>query len=166
MWLRQGLRKLEQAGFNLGLTGISAVELNRLLGKPQEAPEKPEVEFSRELLLEHNYIVLYFDNPLDCHESFALAHRTSALSLKGAKRIVRHALTYAAQPYSVARLLAQGYEKATGKPVTLKFGPAQVICSSLVALSYWIELGTRFDGKPWRRCTPDDIRDHVQKTPG
>ena len=25
-----------------------------------------EVEFSDEILLEHNYIVLYFDNPLDC----------------------------------------------------------------------------------------------------
>jgi len=27
--------------------------------------EKPEVEFSEELLLEHNYIILYFDNPFD-----------------------------------------------------------------------------------------------------
>ena len=56
----------------------------------------------------------------------------------------------------------RGYEKATGKPVTLKFGPGQVICSSLVALPYWVELGVRFDGKHWRRCTPDDIGDHVQ----
>lgn len=28
-------------------------------------PEKPEVEFSDEILLEHNYIILYFDNPFD-----------------------------------------------------------------------------------------------------
>ena len=76
------------------------------------------------------------------------------------------ALTYAAQPYSVARLLAQGYEKATGKLVTLKFGPGQVICSALIALPYWIELGARFDGKHWRRCTPDDIGDHVQMAMG
>lgn len=27
--------------------------------------KRVEIEFSRELLLEHNYIVLYFDNPLD-----------------------------------------------------------------------------------------------------
>jgi hypothetical protein len=89
--------------------------------------------------------------------------RTSELSLKGAERIVRHTLPYAAQPYSVARLLAQGYEKLTGEPVTMKFGPGHVICSALVALPYWVELGTRFEGKHWRRCTPDDIGDHVQK---
>lgn len=90
--------------------------------------------------------------------------RTSELSLRGAERIVRHALTYAAQPYSVTRLLAQGWEKLTGEPVTLKFGPGQVICSASIALPYWVELGTRFEGKHWRRCTPDDIGDHVQKS--
>ena len=31
----------------------------------KDIPETGEVEFSPELLLEHNYIVLYFDNPLD-----------------------------------------------------------------------------------------------------
>jgi len=31
----------------------------------KDIPETGEVEFSQELLLEHNYIVLYFDNPLD-----------------------------------------------------------------------------------------------------
>jgi len=30
-----------------------------------EKDKKPEVEFTDELLLEHNYIILYFDNPLD-----------------------------------------------------------------------------------------------------
>ena len=74
-----------------------------------------------------------------------------------------YALTYAAQPYSVTRLLAQGYEKLTGQPVTFRFGPGHVICSALIALPYWVELGIRFDGKHWRRCTPDDIGDHVQK---
>jgi len=96
------------------------------------------------------------------HETFALA-RTTELSLRKAERIVRHALTYAAQPYSVARLLAQGHEKITGDPVTLKFGPGQVICSALIALPYWVELGTRLEGKRWRRRTTDDIGDGVQK---
>jgi len=27
--------------------------------------QKPEVEFSEEILLEHNYVILYFDNPFD-----------------------------------------------------------------------------------------------------
>jgi hypothetical protein len=31
----------------------------------KDIPDIGEVEFSEELLLEHNYIVLYFDNPLD-----------------------------------------------------------------------------------------------------
>jgi hypothetical protein len=31
----------------------------------KDIPDVGEVEFSEELLLEHNYIVLYFDNPLD-----------------------------------------------------------------------------------------------------
>ena len=31
----------------------------------KDIPETGEVEFSDELLLEHNYIVLYFDNPMD-----------------------------------------------------------------------------------------------------
>jgi hypothetical protein len=31
----------------------------------KDIPDVGEVEFSEELLLEHNYIVLYFDNPMD-----------------------------------------------------------------------------------------------------
>ena len=38
--------------------------LGDLLKEKEEDPE-PEVEFAEELMLEHNYIVLYFDNPLD-----------------------------------------------------------------------------------------------------
>jgi len=62
----------------------------------------------------------------------------------------------------VTRLLAQGYQKLTGEPVTLRFGPGHVICPALIALPYWVELDTRFDGKHRRRCTPDDIGDYVQ----
>jgi len=32
---------------------------------PDFKEDEPEVEFTEELLLEHNYIVLYFDNPFD-----------------------------------------------------------------------------------------------------
>jgi len=31
----------------------------------KEEPERPEVEFTEELMEEHNYLVLYFDNPVD-----------------------------------------------------------------------------------------------------
>ena len=83
----------------------------------------------------------------------------------GQERIVRLALTYAAQPYSLARLLAQAGEKLTNRPLTMGLGPGQVICSSLVALPYWVESATRFEGKDWRRCTPDDIDDHLKRAP-
>jgi len=33
--------------------------------KPKADPVKPEIEFSPELMLEHNYVVLYFDNAMD-----------------------------------------------------------------------------------------------------
>lgn len=44
-------------------TGFDGKELQELFGRA--GGRRPEVEFSEEMLLEHNYIVLYFDNPLD-----------------------------------------------------------------------------------------------------
>ena len=47
---------LRQAGFE-------EEDLDKFLNSGMEEP--PEVEFSEELLLEHNYIILYFDNHFD-----------------------------------------------------------------------------------------------------
>lgn len=50
------------------LTGFEDKELDKLRKKFMEneaEEEKPEVEFTEELLEEHNYLVLYFDNQLD-----------------------------------------------------------------------------------------------------
>jgi len=47
----------------------------------------------------------------------------------------------------------------------MRLGPGQMICSSLVALPYWVELAVRFEGKDWRRCTPDDIDDRLKRSP-
>jgi hypothetical protein len=91
--------------------------------------------------------------------------RCLGLSPGGQKRIVRLALTFAAQPYSLARLLAQAGEKITGRPMTMRLGPGHIICSALVALPYWVESATCFEGKDWRRCTPDDIDDHLKRSP-
>ncbi len=33
--------------------------------QPKKEVVEPEMEFSEELMLEHNYVVLYFDNPMD-----------------------------------------------------------------------------------------------------
>ena len=49
----------------LVLTALDDGELSNIFAGMGPDIEKPEVEFSEELLLEHNYIVLYFDNPLD-----------------------------------------------------------------------------------------------------
>ena len=66
--------KLNESSWNLDLAVEDLKELSDqlfdltgfdkkdLLG---EEYNDPEIEFSDELLLEHNYVVLYFDNPLD-----------------------------------------------------------------------------------------------------
>jgi hypothetical protein len=59
------LKELMAADFDLLITGLGAGEITQLLEPGGKGGVKPEVEFSEELLLEHNYIVLYFDNPLD-----------------------------------------------------------------------------------------------------
>ncbi len=48
--------------------GFPQDELNAIFAESQQAAEpeeQAEVEFSEELLLEHNYVVLYFSNPMD-----------------------------------------------------------------------------------------------------
>lgn len=84
--LRQGIKELEAKSYNLMLTGISPEEINRLLKGSIKPTERPEVEFSRELLLEHNYVVLYFDNPLDWQvaiDRFGLAKVKDLIPRKG-----------------------------------------------------------------------------------
>jgi site-specific DNA-methyltransferase (adenine-specific) len=57
--------------YDVELTGFSDVELSNILDsaieeeKKKEEADKPEMEFTQELLEEHNYVVLYFDNTLD-----------------------------------------------------------------------------------------------------
>ena len=54
-----------------------------------EKKETPEVEFSEELLLEHNYVVLYFDNQLDWQvavDKFGLK-KVKSIAPKGSQRI-------------------------------------------------------------------------------
>lgn len=52
----------------------------------KEKEEKPEVEFAQELLLEHNYVVLYFDNAFDWQvaiEKFGLKDVKDLIPRKG-----------------------------------------------------------------------------------
>jgi ParB-like chromosome segregation protein Spo0J len=84
------LKGLEAVGFDMSLTGFSPEELAEIMGDtvedtdPQQAA--PEVEFSEELLHAHNYVVLYFDNPLDwqvAQEKFALKEVKDLIPRKG-----------------------------------------------------------------------------------
>lgn len=61
------ISELDDGEFDLEITGFNKEEIEELL---TAAPisieeEKPEIEFTEELLEEHNYIVLYFDNEID-----------------------------------------------------------------------------------------------------
>lgn len=84
------LKGLEAVGFDMSLTGFSPEELAEIMGGTVEDtdPEKPapEVEFSEELLHAHNYVVLYFDNPLDwqvAQEKFGLKEVKDLIPRKG-----------------------------------------------------------------------------------
>ena len=88
--LANEIRALEDAGFDLSLTGFSEEELAELMGGPvvddDQAEPEPEVGFTEELLHAHNYLVLYFDNPLDwqvAQEKFGLQQVKDLIPRKG-----------------------------------------------------------------------------------
>ncbi|OPY90569.1 MAG: Nucleoid occlusion protein [Syntrophaceae bacterium PtaU1.Bin231] len=65
--LRAEIEALQVSDFGVESTGFTEKEVAEILDEivREERAAKPEVEFSREMLLEHNYVVLYFDNPFD-----------------------------------------------------------------------------------------------------
>ena len=61
-------------------------ELEKLLNEGELPEPPPEVKFSEEILLEHNYVVLYFDNPFDWQvavEKFGLKKCKDLIPRKG-----------------------------------------------------------------------------------
>jgi len=73
--------------------GFDEKELTGAGGGGNEEP--PEVEFSQELLLEHNYVVLYFDDPMDWQVA------TEKFGLK----TVRDLIPRKSQPTGIGRVL-------------------------------------------------------------
>ena len=66
--LEELLSEIENDPLLSAASGFSEAEINEILNpqKTEEnSEEKPEVQFSEELLENHNYIVLYFDNDID-----------------------------------------------------------------------------------------------------
>lgn len=63
--LKDLLIDLDTGDFDLELTGFDDEEIEKLLTDDEEFIDRPEKEFTQELLEEHNYLVLYFDNKMD-----------------------------------------------------------------------------------------------------
>ena len=63
--LKDLLQDIDTGDFDMSLTGFDNDELEKLMTDGEEFTERPEKEFTEELLEEHNYVVLYFDNKMD-----------------------------------------------------------------------------------------------------
>ena len=63
--LKELLLDIDTGDFDMDLTGFDAEELDKLMTDQKEPAEQTEKEFTEELLEEHNYVVLYFDNKMD-----------------------------------------------------------------------------------------------------
>ncbi len=73
--LTRELFALADEDFDLGLTGFSTEELDKLLDLGREELDSPAVKFSEELGEAHNFVVLYFGNDVDwlaAHTHFQL----------------------------------------------------------------------------------------------
>lgn len=96
--LGEMLKRLAQEG-NLRGTGYDGDDVDEFLKRlDREAGRvQPEIEFSQELLEEHNYVVLYFDNELDWAsaqsklgiETVKAPDATDTYERKGVGRIIR-----------------------------------------------------------------------------
>jgi len=99
------LVELDDGELEMSLTGFDEDEIEKLLTTVPEL-DKPEIEFAEELLEQHNFIVLYFDNEIDwlqaetlfdlktVESKHALKHWGVGRVLKGAEAIrkIREAL--------------------------------------------------------------------------
>ncbi|KXS45399.1 MAG: DNA methylase N-4/N-6 domain-containing protein [Candidatus Frackibacter sp. T328-2] len=69
--LLEEISDLDELDYDIDLTGFKDVELDEIMEELAESQqkemeeEKPEIEFSDELLEEHQYVVLKFDNSMD-----------------------------------------------------------------------------------------------------
>ena len=87
--LKEEIEAIIDSDLNTGLTGFNERELDKLLHEKKEE-EEPEVDFSKELLLSHNYIVLYFDNDFDwevAKEKFQLPEVKSGVITDSCKKV-------------------------------------------------------------------------------
>ena len=96
-YLTREIKLLDENGYDIGWMDFDFEEAMEEIkgGQIKRGGERSEVEFSREMLLEHNYVVLYFDNPFDwqvAQEKFNL-------------KTVKDLIPRKAQPRGVGRVL-------------------------------------------------------------
>lgn len=88
--LKDLLVEINTDDFDIELTGFGMDEVDKLIEKFNEEEEvRPEIEFTQELMEEHNYIVLYFDNELDwqvAKEKFGVRPMAALDSREGYER--------------------------------------------------------------------------------
>lgn len=75
--------------YDWGLNIPAEIDLDEIK-ETGDIPDQGEMSFSEELLLEHNYIVLYFDNELDwevAKEKYGLKDVISRTSAEGTRKI-------------------------------------------------------------------------------
>ncbi|MGG1571613.1 ParB N-terminal domain-containing protein [Fictibacillus sp. NRS-1165] len=80
---------LDEKNYDVEMTGFGYDEIEKLLHDSDELIQQPEVEFSEELMEEHNYIVLYFDNSMDwqvAKEKFGVKPKAGLDSKEGYER--------------------------------------------------------------------------------
>ena len=69
--LLEEIEELKAEDYEIDLTGFNEAELGDIVDsfleeeETKAEEERPEIEFTKELLEEHQYVVLYFDNTLD-----------------------------------------------------------------------------------------------------
>lgn len=94
--LLEEVGELEAEDYDIELTGFEVSEINDIIdemegeqGKKEEE-ERPEIEFTEELLEEHQYVVMYFDNTMDwqvAKELFKLSSKRALDGREGYERV-------------------------------------------------------------------------------
>lgn len=94
--MRDILLEIDSGKFDVEVTGFGATDIERLVTRFGDEYVKPELEFAEDLLLEHNYVILYFDNPFDwevAKEVFGLEKKKQGIDERkmsvGIGRVVR-----------------------------------------------------------------------------
>jgi hypothetical protein len=104
--LRDVLSKLTVGTIDISLTGFSTAELEKVFTKKRDDAQRPGELFIEELMEQHNYVVLYFDNEVDWKQAETVLgiqsgmYKTGGFIKRGIARVLNG-------PETIAKLLGQ-----------------------------------------------------------